>query len=203
MRIVFFFLAILFSSHVVAQDKILLMNGFEVDCKITADTGFVISYDITKKNGKVKHRESNIGEVFSYTKSGQSEVILYELDTLFGDNIYDVTQMRAFLAGQHDGRANFKGRHIALIGFVACGTIAYLGKDGYFTAVGPPIIYMLTQFIGKVKIRESTMSNANYKYNDIYADGYEPPARTKKLITAFLGGMAGSSLGVIVYFITK
>lgn len=186
-----------------AQDKILLMNGLEVDCKITADTGYVVAFDVTKKSGKIKHKVANRGEIFSYTFAGKDEVIVYELDTIFGNNDYNVAQMRAYLAGEHDARVNFKARHIMLIGFVACGTIAYIGQDGYFTAVGPPVVYTLTQLIGKVKIRESTMSDVNYKYNDLYADGYEPPARTKKIIRAFLSGFAGSAVGVSLFFITK
>lgn len=197
---------IIFASTSIAslgQDKILLMNGLEVECKITSDTSYVINFEVTKKNGKVKQRMANKGEVFSYTKAGESEVIVYELDTLFGNNEYNPIQMRAFLAGQHDARVNYKAQHIMVIGFVSCGAIAFLGQDGYFTAVGPPIVYTLIQLLGKIKIRESTMSDVNYKYNDLYADGYEPPARTKKIVRAFLSGFAGSAVGVSMYFLTK
>jgi hypothetical protein len=186
-----------------AQDKILLMNGQERNCKIVSDTGLVVTYEYAKRNGKIKLLTANRGEIFSYTKQGNPEVIVYEMDTLFANNIYEASQMRAFLAGQNDARSNFKARHIAAIGFVSCALIGFVGQDGYFTAVGPPILFTLSQFIGKVKIREKTMSNVAYKYNDIYADGYEPPARTKKLITALWSGFAGSAMGVTLYFITR
>ncbi|MFM2000407.1 MAG: hypothetical protein RL204_2354 [Bacteroidota bacterium] len=204
MRVLLFLICLfLLPVHeALAQDKILLMNGKEMECRIVADSGYVIVYDITKRNGKVKQVISNRGEVFSYTQLDSDEVIVYSQDTTFGD-IYNASEMRAFLAGQADSRNNFKARHIALIGFASCATIAFLGKDGYFTAVGPPVVYTVIQLIGKVKIREKTMSNKNYKYNDIYADGYEPPARTRKIITAFSSGMIGSAVGLAVYFITK
>jgi hypothetical protein len=204
MRVLLFLISFLLLplSQALAQDKILLMNGKEMDCKIVADTGFVVVYDVTKRSGKIKQLTSNRGEVFSYIKSDSTEVIVYAQDTTFGD-IYNASEMRAFLAGQADSRNNFKARHIAVIGFVSCATIAFLGKDGYFTAVGPPIVYTVVQLLGKVKIREKTMSNKNYKYNDIYADGYEPPARTRKIVTAFGSGMIGSAVGLAVYFITK
>jgi hypothetical protein len=204
MRVFLFLICLLVlpTRDAFAQDKILLMNGKEMDCRIVADSGFVIVYDITKRNGKVKQVISNKGEVFSYRQLDSDEVIVYTQDTTFGD-IYNASEMRAFLAGQADSRNNFKARHIALIGFVSCATIAFIGKDGYFTAVGPPLVYTVVQLIGKVKIRENTMSNKNYKYNDIYADGYEPPARTRKIITAFGSGMIGSAVGLAVYFITK
>lgn len=198
--VIFFTVCSLFG---LAQDKILLMNGLEVDCKIVVDSGYVIGFEVEKKNGKIKKREANRGEVFSYTKAGQQEVIIYELDTLFGNNEYTPVQMRVFLAGQRDARTQYKARHIMVIGFVSCGTIAFLGQDGYFTAVGPPVIYTLVQLLGKIKIRESTMSDINYKYNDLYADGYEPPARTRKIVRAFLSGFAGSAVGVSMYFLTK
>jgi hypothetical protein len=203
MKYLFVIITCLFSIQLFAQDKILLMNGQERNCRLVSDTGFVITYEYTKRNGKVKMLSANRGEVFSYTKAGNPEVIIYEMDTLFSDNVYDATQMRAFLAGQNDARSNFKARHIAAIGFVSCAVIGFVGQDGYFTAVGPPIIYTLTQFIGKVKIREHTMTNVNYKYNDIYADGYEPPARTKKLITSLWSGFLGSAVGVSLYFVTR
>ncbi len=203
MKYLFAIIAFLFLAPLFAQDKILLMNGQERNCRLVSDSGFVITYEYTKRNGKVKLLTANRGEVFSYTKAGSPEVIIYEMDTLFSDNIYDATQMRALLAGQNDARSNFKARHIAAIGFVSCAVIGFIGQDGYFTAVGPPIIYTLTQFIGKVKIREHTMTNINYKYNDIYADGYEPPARTKKLITSLWSGFLGSAVGVTLYFVTR
>lgn len=202
-KIILLFFLLFAVSFVQGQDKILLMNGLERDCRIVSDTGFVIQYEVTKKNGKVKSLQANRGEVFSYMRAGEQEIIIYQLDTLFDDNIYDPSQMRAYLAGQFDGRTNFKARHIAVIGFVVCGGIAFAGGDGYFTAVGPPILYTLSQFIGKVKIREHTMTNKNYKYNDIYADGYEPPARTKKLLTALWSGFAGSAAGVTLFLLVK
>jgi hypothetical protein len=45
------------------------------------------------------------------------------------------------------------------------------------------------------------MSDTNYKYNDFYADGFEPVARTKKILTAMGSGFAGAAAGVIVYVI--
>lgn len=184
------------------QDKVLLMNGQEVACEIVADTGYVVRYNVTKRNGKVKSRIAHRNEIFSYTRKDSAEVIVYVQDTTFGD-IYNIPEMRAYLAGQHDARANFKAHHITAIGFGTCFTIAFLGKDGYFTAVGPPVVFTLTQLLGKVKIREKTMTNKNYKYNDIYADGYEPPARTRKIVKAFGSGMIGSAAGVALYFILK
>jgi hypothetical protein len=82
-----------------------------------------------------------------------------------------------------------------------CGAIAYWGGDGYITAVAPPIGYTVLQLIPKLKIREKTMSDVNYKYNDVYADGYEPPARSRKVLGAMGGSFAGSALGVAMWFI--
>jgi hypothetical protein len=35
----------------------------------------------------------------------------------------------------------------------------------------------------------------------LYAEGFEPPARSKKMIRGALGGLAGSVTGVVLYLI--
>ncbi|MFM9984299.1 MAG: hypothetical protein ACKVOK_03655 [Flavobacteriales bacterium] len=192
--------SLLINSHVHSQDTLLLMNGQEMLCKILHDTSTVIVMEVTKKNGKVKVREVHKSDVFSVTKKDSSEVVLYTQNEMFGD-IFTEQEMRFYLAGEGDARKNFKAKHIFIIGLLACGAIAYWGQDGYITSVAPPVIYILTQMIGKVKIRKETMSDERYAYNDFYAYGYEPPARSKKMIRAMEGGFLGSALGVTLWFL--
>lgn len=198
---VFLFLAaLLISAHTHSQDTLLLMNGQEMVCKILSDTNTVIVMEVTKKNGKVKVREVHKSDVFSVTKKDSSEVVLYTQNEMFGD-IYTEQEMRFYLVGEGDARNNFKAKHIFIIGLLACGAIAYWGEDGYITAVAPPVIYILTQMIGKIKIRKETMRDERYVYNDFYAYGYEPPARSRKMIRAMEGGFLGSALGVSLWFL--
>ncbi len=155
---------------------------------------------MTKKNGKVKVKEIHKSDIFSVTKEGQQETVLYFQNEMFGD-VFTEEEMRFYLAGESDSRANYKARHVFIIGILACGGVAYWGGDGYFTAVVPPLLFTGTQLIGKIKIREKTISDPAYKYNDIYSMGYEPTARSKRLIRATQGGFLGSALGVAIWFL--
>ncbi len=201
MKYLFVVLAsLLFLSKPFSQDTLLLMNGQELLCKIKSDTSTVIVMEVTKKNGKVRLREIHKSDVFSMTKQDSTEHILYTQNEMFGD-IFTEEEMRFYLAGEGDARANFKAKHIFIIGLLACGAIAYWGGDGYVTAMAPPLIYTVAQLVGKIKIRESNISDPRYKYNDFYAYGFEPPARSRKLIRATEGGFLGSALGVTLWFL--
>ena len=193
-------LFLVFASQLRSQDTLLLMNGQELICNVLHDTSTVIVMEVTKRNGKIKVREVHKSDVFSITKKDSSEVVLYTQNEMFGD-IFTEQEMRFYLAGEGDARNNFKAKHVFIIGLLACGAIAYVGEDGYITAVAPPVIYMLTQMIGKIKIRKETMRDERYVYNDFYAYGYEPPARSRKLIRAMEGGFLGSALGVSLWFL--
>ena len=193
-------LFVLISFQTRAQDTLLLMNGRQMNCRILADTGTVFEFELVKPNGKVKLRELHKNDVFSVKKAGQQEVILYAQDELMGD-IYSIDEMRFYLAGEDDARENFSAWPTFAVGFALCAGISLWGGDGYITAVGPPILYTMIQLVPKIKIREKTMSRPEYKYNDIYADGYEPPARSRKLFRAMGGSFAGSATGVALWFL--
>lgn len=194
--------AFLFCSGIFlhAQDTLLLMNGREMACKILADTGTVFLFELTKPNGKVKVRELHKNDVFSVKNGAGTEQVLYMQDEVLGD-IYSVDEMRYYLAGENDARQNFSAWPTFAVGFALCAGISLWGGDGYITAVGPPVLYTILQLAPKIKIREKTMSRPEYKYNDMYADGYEPPARSRKLFRAMQGSFAGSAVGVAVWLL--
>jgi hypothetical protein len=194
------FLLVALAASTIAQDKILLMNGAEMDCRIVNDSGTVIVFELTKKNGKVKTREVHKNDVYSVIAQGQKERVLYVQDSLFGD-IFTEDQMKMYLVGQRDGRANFRAMPTAVVGYIVCGAIAYAGGDGVLTATVPPILFMIAQLAPKIHIREKYMSDINYKYNEIYAQGFEPPARTRKMLAGLSGGYLGAASAIIIYYI--
>jgi hypothetical protein len=198
--VIIFMVVFLFGSPFFAQDKVLLMNGQEFSCRIVSDSTVDIVFEVTRKSGKLKTYERHKSDVFSYTYSGQPEKVLYAMDTLLGD-MYTEQAMRVYLAGERDARENYHPIGTAVAGFVICGTIAYAGQDGYLTLMAPPVLYTLAQLVPKLKIREKTMSNPDYKYNDYYADGYEPPARSKKVVRAMESSFAGAATGMALWFL--
>ena len=171
-----------------------------MECTILSDSGTVLLLQLTKPNGKVIVREIHKNDVFSVSYGAGGEEVFYLKDEMLG-NIYSVDEMRYYLAGENDARQNFDPWPTFAVGFALCAGVSLWGGDGYMTAVGPPIMYTLIQLIPKIKIREKTMSHPEYKYNDIYADGYEPPARTRKLSRAMEGGFLGSAAGVAYWFL--
>lgn len=201
LRIVLLVCTVLFASaSAIAQDTLLLMNGRDLPCKIVEDSGTVFLALLRKPNGKVIFREIHKNDVFSVTRMGEQEKILYMQDEMLG-NIYTADEMRFYLAGENDARQNFNAWPTFFVGYALCAGAALAGGDGYITTLAPPIIYTLVQLIPKVKIREKTMSHPDYKYNDLYADGYEPPARTRKISRALEGGFLGSATGVLCWFL--
>jgi hypothetical protein len=188
------------SINLSAQDTLLLMNGHNLPCRIVADSGTVFVIEIVKKSGKIIKRDIHKNDVFSAQKQNSELVILYEQNEFIGD-IYSIDEMNYLLAGQRDARNNFKAWPTLIAGFVICGAVAFIGQDGFITAVAPPIAYMVVQLIPKIKIKEDYMSHPDYKYNDIYADGFEPPARSRKLLRALGGGFAGSATGVLTWLL--
>jgi len=182
------------------QDTLLLMNGRELDCNIIDDSGTVFIFELKKKNGKVKVHEVHKNDVFSVTKRGQPEYILYTQNEFLGD-IYTTDELRFYLAGENDARENFTAWPTFFVGFALCGAAAYAGEDGVLTAIVPPLVYTIVQLVPKIKIKEKYMSDPGYKYNDMYADGFEPPARSRKIFRALEGGLSGSAIGVTAWLL--
>lgn len=187
----------------VQQGKVLLMNGSTLENALWEEKDGMIYIYNQKKNlfGKEKTRavELNKSEVFSLS-DGKREQVLYFQDTMLGD-YYTPEEMKVYLAGSGDARKNYRARHITAIGFALCGVAGYLVGDGLMVLIVPPITYAALQYLGKIKIREKYMSDPNFKYNDLYAEGFEPPARSRKMIRGALSGVLGSATGVIIYLI--
>ena len=197
-------LVIPFGIHAqVQQGKVLLMNGTVVENTLWEEKDGVIYIYDTKNNifGKEKTRaiELNKSEVYSLS-NGNKEQILYYQDTMLGD-YYTPEEMRVYLAGAGDARKNFKAWHIAIIGYELCLFAGNLVGDGLLVLIIPPITYAAIQYIGKIKIKEKYMSDPNFKYNDLYAEGFEPPARSRKMLRGALSGLAGSVTGVVLSII--
>jgi hypothetical protein len=198
------FVSLYLSNIGYSQDAILLMNGERVEGITWELKDGLIYLNAPKKNlfGKEKmvSRELNQAEVFALYRDGK-EHIIYTQDTLIGD-YYNTEEMRMYLVGSHDAKKNYKARHIMIIGYLVCGSAAYIVGDGLLVLVLTPVIYGSAQIIGKIKIREKYIDDKNFKYNDLYAEGFEPPARTRKIVRGMLSGLAGTVSGLVLNLIT-
>lgn len=200
----FLLIGLAISNTTWGQDAILLMNGTRVEPIQWEIKDGLIHVTSAKKGvfGKEKQvtRELNQAEVFALYRDGK-EHLIYVQDTILGD-YYTPEEMRMYLVGAHDAHTNFKARHTMVIGYLVCGTAAFIVGDGLLVLILTPVIYGSAQLIGKIKIREKYIEDKNFKYNDLYAEGFEPPARSRKIIRGMVSGIAGTVSGLVLNLIT-
>lgn len=187
-------------AEIFAQDVILTMEGREIKCQVEDTTGFFVQYTIIKKNGREKEREIHRSEIFSVTRESGTENVYYQPDPVLGEDLTE-EEMRIYVTGAKDARNAYNPLWTAVGGVLFAGVISYLSQGGLILTIAPPIVYMLIQFIPYIKIKEETMSNLNYQYNDLYASGYESVARSKKVLAGLKGGVLGSIIGFVTYLI--
>lgn len=181
--------------------EVLLMNGRTIRGEVMLDSTLEVKVRYQGKYGKIREAELHRSEIFSITTNGQ-EVLLYGQDSLLGYT-YNVDEMRVFLMGERDAYERYSSRHSLIGGFVFCSTLAYLGKDGFLSAVAPPMLFALANIPFKVRCRSHHMSNEALKYNDWYAEGFGPVAKSKRIKRALIGGFVGSATGLLFYYATR
>lgn len=187
----------LLSMSLHAQDKILLMNGQELDVSILSDEGGEISFEAQRKSGKMKEINLFKGDVFSFTKAGQAETVLYAKDDFIG-NDYTVTEMRYLVYGQGDARNGYKSWPSAAGGFLfGVGGTLY-AEGGYVPFVIFPLAYSFGMQIPYIKIKKNTVSDPGHLGYETYVEGYNKTARSKKFIHSFLATFAGVAVGAAI-----
>ena len=183
------------------QDEVQLMNGREMRGEVFLDSTLLVKIRYRGVYGKWKEIEMHRSEIYSVTKAGK-EMIIYAPDTTLGDK-YSQEEMRIFLLGEKDAYQRYRARHTAIIGFLTCGAIGYLGGDGIMSLIGPPMLYTLAHIPGKIRVRKHHISNDALKYNDLYAEGFEPVARGRRLSKAMIWSSLGSVTGFFCFLMTK
>lgn len=183
------------------QQEVLLMNGRVIKGEVMVDSTLLVKVRYRGKYGKTREAELHRSEIFSVTTAG-NEVLFYGQDSLLGYT-YNVDEMRVFLMGERDAYERYSARHAWLGGFLFCGTLAYLGQDGFISAVAPPMLFALGNIPFKVRCRAHHMSDEGLKYNDWYAEGFGPVAKSKRIKRALLGGFVGSATGLLFYYATR
>lgn len=183
-----------------SQDQILTMSGRLIDCKIIDDKEIELRFEVTKKNGKTKERTLHKSEIFSVQKGMEEPVIYYEKNADFGDWMTQ-EEMRVYIQGEMDARENYDVRWIKYAGYIAGSGIGYALQGAMIAGFIFPILYTAYQFVPFIKIKGKFMSDTGYKYNDFYLNGFEPVARTKRVMAALKSSLIGSAVGAIVYIL--
>jgi len=137
------------------------------------------------------------GAVFSFQPSVGDERVYYSYDEPSGNEI-SVEEMRTFVIGERDARYGVTG-NAWLYGGMAVGLISGYAARGSVLALAVPPLVALTARIPVVKIKEESIQDSKYKYNEDYAAGYETYARSKYTRKALLGSAIGTAIGLLTY----
>lgn len=202
-------------------DTILLQNGKKIGCSIIKTDNFVTEYKYTKRSGRVKQTYANNPGIFSLQYNNQEDRVLYNKDTLFGNQL-SIKQMRKYVYGAADARKNYNTHWYfaggAVLGFSSVFLDTYLypkeaaqgnSESGPFRtspSVFPiiaPIVYTVAIALPKTRLRKKHVDHLRLKNNEFYQGGFEKIARQKRIFTGLGSTAAGMALGYICYFIFR
>jgi hypothetical protein len=171
------------------KDTILLLNGSTVITTVL-DTNFGV---VTCKNPKPDKDNLEIEKdrIFSIKRDGQPENVVYEYDTIIG-NDYTVDEMRLYIIGEQDATKGVKGRGAFWTNFAIGGVAGLWGQ--FYSPIAPFAFVACTGFT-KVKIKHSTVSNLDYLKHDAYILGYQRVAQNKRKVKSMIGGGIGLAVG--------
>jgi len=210
------------SSQTLAQDKILLLNGKSYEGKFLSKSEDLVNFNFEKKSGKVKPFSFEMNRVYSVTKQGKEESVLYQTDTTIY-NYYSKNEMRMFIYGEEDAYKRFKVKKTFAVGLaVGLGvsmydtylSSGYTCNDGNPVSEGffkrePSLAQIIIPFIVpivtgaiKPKMKARHASDATYLMNQQYIDGFKKVRRFKRIKSSLLGTLTGVAVGMIGYYLT-
>lgn len=175
-----------------------------IDLRSARRRGEPYRLDFVSKKGmevpvKLKDGQIDREDVFSFTPENGPEKLYYFYDEGRG-NLATEEEMRAYVIGERDARFGVTGRAWFYSGIAVGFATGYASRTSVLALAVPPI-FALGARIPVVKIKEKTIQDLKYKYNDDYAAGYESQARSKFTREALKGSVIGTVLGLITYVI--
>ena len=201
-------LFVLSSSLIIAQDRVLMLNGREFSTKII-DTTFLNVTIQDKPNTKPFDLERY--RIFSINWDSK-ESILYKQDTLIG-NFYNEHEMRMFVYGEKDAHEHYKSP-LTFTGGVILGLIGGYVQPYVMSEVfnnnllarpifSPiiPIGYCFVVGSRWIRINKKDVSNSLYLSEDTYLEGFDREARGKKIQKAIWGSITGLVSGIALSYI--
>jgi len=200
-QFILLFGSFLLSLAVFSQDRINLLSGSYIDCKVEEVSDSLITYTYTKKSGKEKTKFMEAYRAFSVVYAGGEEKVIYKQDTLIG-NYFSSQEMRLFVYGAQDANAYYKANKWFYAGLVAGAAGGYASQGGFF-ALGIPISFGLIAYAPRIKIKPEMVRNTDLLQEPAYVMGFERVARYKRFRAALLGSIPGTIVGLGSYYIVQ
>jgi len=184
------------SCSLMAQDKLLFLNGKEIKGKLIAKT----NYEFTFKTNKNKQFVIDKYRIFSYTQNNK-EKIVYEFDTLSG-NFLKVKDMQYFVYGERDAQQTFGTKFVTLTGFAFGFTTGYLMyRDQSFLYIAAPLIFTVITLPFGTRVRQHKLTDTTYIKEDEYLRGYNRVAKGKRTQNALKSSLVGMGVGFLISLI--
>lgn len=195
-----------------AQDKILLLNGKSFEGKFLSRSEDLVNFNFIKKSGKIKPFSFENNRVYSFTKSGEEESVLYKKDTSIY-HFYSQYEMRMFIYGEKDAYERFKGTRPWVSGFViGLGVSLYdthLNNEGLLKRqpsiaqfIVPFVVPIVTGAI-KPKMKAKYASDPTFLANEFYIEGFKKVRRFKRVKSSLIGTICGVATGMIAYSLAQ
>ena len=195
-----------------AQDKILLLNGKTFEGKFLSSSEDLVNFNFIKKSGKIKSFSFENNRVYSFTKSGEEESVLYQKDTSIY-HFYSQYEMRMFIYGEKDAYERYQVTHPWLSGFsVGLGVSlydTYLKEEGFLKRqpsiaqfIVPFVVPIVTGAI-KPKMKAKNASDPTFLANEYYIEGFKKVRRFKRVKSPLFGTLCGVATGIIAYSLAQ
>jgi hypothetical protein len=178
-----------------AQDRILFMNGQELQGRVLGQSTLEIRFMLDVK-GKQKLEKEPTESVFSVTDSTGKETVWYFHDPAFGNEL-TVDQMRWYIKGEQDARIGYKPTLPKLGGFLL-GAGLVIGLDLETNALLIPPAYAGLMAWPRVHVTPGSVRDPLMEGDNHYAMGYSAVGRPKRVVHSLWSTAAGVAVGLLV-----
>jgi hypothetical protein len=202
------FLIFFRSSVSFAQDKIIKMNGEEIDSVIAESKGNSIFYKkYNSKDNKTKRISSE--NVFLIVHPNGKEEVVYARDTIeytpdtSSGNYYSLEQLRMEIKGKQEARKYYHNRMPLFTGFLWGASSILVAPLSPGLMFIPPAIGAVVASHGEPNMKKQKVSHPDLLNNREFMFGYSEIASKKKVKYSIIGGSIGLVLSVATLFIIK
>lgn len=190
LKIILVFATLAMNLIAFSQDKLLFLNGKELEGKILEFN----KYQLTFQTLKMKEIAIENYRLYSFSKDNK-DTILYKYDTLEG-NFLSEPDMKLFVYGERDAHRTYSSKFSNTIGFAFGSTAGYfMHKDQNFFYISTPLVYTLGTLIFPTRVKQRKIKDLQYIKEDEYLRGHERVARAKRTQNALLSTLIGLGVG--------